>query len=162
MKFLIQYRGSIISSKHNTSIPMRVPLAIAFVSAVKVSGSRSVLVLGPACRGSIFCRGLTSSERPPELRYQSFYARSTGRQATSAGSTKLAQNILFFGATSLTSVINTSPSFSPLPGTNSYPRCPEMILQISIPSCTLSSDFVEKQYACTLGRGDPWGIFELL
>src|SRR5947207_3007559 len=52
-------------------------------------------------------------------------------QATLLGNTKLAQNILFFGATSRTSQMLTSPSLSPSPGLNSYPNCLEISSHIN-------------------------------
>ena len=70
------------------------------------------------------------------------------RNATSAGSLKLAQNILFFGATSLTSYITNSSS----PGFTSYPNFSDIRWQISIPSLTLSSLFVEKQWTWIIGN----------
>ena len=74
-------------------------------------------------------------------------------KATSPGSLKLAQNIRFNGATSLTSHICTSPSVSTSsPGFISYPSCALISLQILIPSSLLSSLFVLKQYTCILGN----------
>jgi hypothetical protein len=80
-------------------------------------------------------------------------------KATSAGNLKLAQNILFFGATSLTSVTLTLPSSSTLPPSIaliSYPNSLLIRSAISRPSRILSSDLVLKQ--CTWMSGSLVGV----
>lgn len=93
------------------------------------------------------------------------YPRSLLLKVTCLGILKLAQNILFFGATSLTSLTNTSPSsnfnfsqssmptFLPCPilGETLYPNFSVIRSQISWLSTILSSDFVEKQWTWTIG-----------
>ena len=67
--------------------------------------------------------------------------------ATSSGNLKLAQNILFLGATSRTSCTYTSS----ISGVISYSICLLISSQIPLISATLSSLFVEKQWTWIMG-----------
>lgn len=96
------------------------------------------------------------SELPSLLDGQDYFGRRMSLQfytsrlllnATSLGSRKLAQNILFFGATSLTSCIIISLSS----GLTITPISFDILSQISSPSFTLSSLLVEKQWTWTIG-----------
>ncbi|KAL8955014.1 MAG: hypothetical protein Q9193_006958 [Seirophora villosa] len=73
-------------------------------------------------------------------------------KATSRGNLKLAQNIRFCGATSLTSQTSNSISFSVSSFRTSTPNRSPISLRIFTVSARLSSLLVEKQYTCTMGN----------